>query len=206
MQGEIAKILKVLLPGFTFVFVYFQPGAVQLYFSTTSLLSLCQSALLRNASFRRWLRLLPLVPNVTPDSGGSGDARPGGLKVWHDPKSNSATESQTVAPKNVSVIDRYVDSAKGRYTTIKESVLGKTADREAARSKQNVVSKAETYERSKRQLAEYERGQRNRGKKAADTGKSGKEMIDELVEEDEDRPKITSSGGRKKGRSGRGRR
>ena len=196
MQGSLAQILKVALPSTSLVFVYFQPGAVQLFFTTGALLSLCQTAMLQNALIRRWLGLLPLPPKVVASS---GNAAPAGLKTWQDTTVNRAPDSQTNAPKNASVIDRYVDAAKGRYTNMTESVLGKKKDREAARKKENFVSKAEKYELSRRQQAEWDRENRNKSKTVvASSGKSGKDMIDELVEEDGDRSWTTTSKGGKR--------
>jgi YidC/Oxa1 family membrane protein insertase len=200
MQGGLAQVLKVVLPMTSLVFVYFQPGAVQLFFCTGSLLSLCQTTMLRNAMIRRWLGLLPLAPKVIP---GSGPTAPGGLKTWQDLNTNHISTSQANAPKNVSVVDRYVDAAKGRYTNMKETVLGKTEDRVAARKKESFDSKAEKYELTRRQQAEWDRETRNKGKVASSSNaKSGKDMIDELVDEDKDIIRPTTSKSRKRRSTG----
>jgi hypothetical protein len=122
------------------------------------------------------------------------------LKTWQDPNANIST-SQTNAPKNVSVVDRYVDAAKGRYTNMKETVLGKAEDRVAARKKESFDSKAEKYELTRRQQTKWGRETRNKSKVASSSNvKSGKDMIDELVDEDEDIIRPTTSKSRK-GRS-----
>jgi hypothetical protein len=47
---------------------------------------------------------------------------------------------------------------------MKESVLGKDEEREAARKKDSYISKAEKYELTRRQQAEWERENRNKNK------------------------------------------
>jgi YidC/Oxa1 family membrane protein insertase len=196
MQGGLGQALKIALPITSLIFIYFQPGAVQLFFCTQSLLSLSQTFLLQNAFVRSLLGLLPLPPKVV---GTSGPTAIGGLRTWQDPNASQAPESQTNARKNASIVDRYVDAAKGRYTDMKETVMGKTEDSQAARKKDNFVSKAERYEMTRRQQAEWERENRNKIKTAhASNGKSGVEMVDELVEEDEDRSRTTASKGKKR--------
>lgn len=200
MQGGLGQTLKVALPLSSLIFVYLQPGAVQLFFCTTSLLSLCQTALLQNALVRRWLGLLPFPPKADSSPGSTA---PGGLRTWQDSNGSDALESQKKAAPNVSVVDRYVDAAKGRYTNMKESVLGKTEDRVAARKKDNFVSKAENYEMTRRQQAEWERETRNKSKAAASyNGTSGKNMIGELVEDDDIETRPTPSKGRKRRSTG----
>jgi hypothetical protein len=200
MQGGLAQILKIALPITSLIFIYLQPGAVQLFFCAGSLLSLCQTFLLQTPLVRSWLGLLPLAPKVV---GPSGPAAPGGLKTWQNANASHVPKSKTDVPNNVSVVDRYVDAAKGRYTNMKESVLGKTEDRVAARKKDTFVSKAEKYETTRQQQAEWERANRNKSKTAGGSNsKSGKDMIDELVEEDEDRTRTTNSKGRKRRSTG----
>jgi hypothetical protein len=196
MQGGLAQVLKTVLPLVSFAFIYVQPGAVQLFFCTGSLLGLCQTSLLQNAVLRSWLGLLPLPPKVV---GPSGLTAPGGLKTWQDPNANQTLESPTGEPKNVSVVDRYVDAAKGRYTNMKETVLGKADDRAATRKKDNFVSKAEKYEITRRQQVEWERENRNKIKTTGrSNSKTGKDIIDELLEEDEDRNVPITSKGKKR--------
>ena len=164
MQGGLGQVLKVALPLTSGIFVYFQPGALQLFFATQSLLSLCQTFTLRNRLVRRWLGLLPLPPKVASPP---GPATPGGLRTWQDPSASRTPDAPTNARKNISVVDRYVDAAKGRYTNLKESVLGKEEDREAAREKESYLSKAEKYELTRRQQVEWERENRNKIKIAS---------------------------------------
>jgi YidC/Oxa1 family membrane protein insertase len=200
MQGNLAQILKVALPSTSFVFVYFQPGAVQLFFATGALLSLCQTTILQNKVCRRWLGLLPFPPKAVASP---SNAVPAGLKTWQDINASRASESQTKASKNISIIDRYVDAAKGRYTNMTESVLGKTEDRQAARKKENFILKAEKYELSRRQQAEWEREIRNKNRTVVtSSSKSGRDVTDELVDEEEDRSRTTASKSRKRQSTG----
>src|ERR1700728_4516818 len=115
MQGGLAQVLKVVLPMTSLVFVYFQPGAVQLFFCTGSLLSLCQTTMLHNAMIRRRLGLLPLVAKVVR---GAGRTAPGELKPWQDRNANHISAQETNPSENVSGSSRYVDAAKGRYTDV----------------------------------------------------------------------------------------
>jgi hypothetical protein len=200
MQGGLAQVLKVVLPMTSLIFVYFQPGAVQLFFCTGSLLSLCQTTMFQNAMIRRWLGMLPQVPKVVP---GSGPTVPGGLKTWQGPSTSHISTSQANTPKNVSVVDRYVDAAKGRYTNMKETVLGKTEDRVAARKKERFESKAEKYELTRRQQSDWDKEARNKAKVASISNiKSGKDTIDELVDEDEDIIRPTTSKSRNRRSTG----
>ena len=195
MQGSLGQTLKVFLPLTSVFFIYIQPGAVQLFFTTSSILAFCQTVVLRNAFARRQLGLLPQIPNAKASAGG---AAPAGLKTWQDPVQSSDPESRATAPENVSVVDRYVDAAKGRFSSLKESVLGKAEDRVAAREKEKFVTKAEKYEHTRRQQSEWDREQRNSSKNTVVTRKKGGNMFDELVGEDTDRPRTPTLGGRRK--------
>lgn len=170
MQGALGQVLKVALPLTSGIFVYFQPGALQIFFATQSLLSMCQTFVLRNALVRTWLGLLPLPPKVVDPV---EPTAPGGLRTWQDPSASEAPDAPTNARKNISVVDRYVDAAKGRYTNMKESVLGKDEEREAARKKDSYISKAEKYELTRRQQAEWERENRNKNKIASSSDDRG---------------------------------
>lgn len=167
MQGGLGQALKIFLPLTSLVFIYLQPGAVQLFFCTQSLLSLLQVFMLQNSRVRSWLGLLPLPPRVV---GPASLTAPGGLKTWQDLNARPSAEP-TNTPKDVSVVDRYVDAAKGRYTNMKEAVLGKAEDREAARKKDSFTSKAEKYELARREQAAWERENRNKSKIAASSNR-----------------------------------
>lgn len=189
MQGELARVLRIFLPLTSTGFIYFQPGAVQLFFTTGSILSLLQSVLIRNATLRRWMGLLPMTPNVTPAAVGTV---PGGLRTY---KVGSA---QLETPRNASIIDRFVDGAKERKEAAmgglkgaKETVFGRAEDRKEKIRKDAMLKKAEAYETSRRRETEWERETRNRGKAATGSnGRSGRSMADE---EDDDRARTTTS-------------
>lgn len=203
MRGELAKMLRIFLPATSLIFMYFQPGAVQLFFCTGSLLSLGQSLLIQNPIFRRATGLLPLLPKLAPGDTSADLVSPGGLKTWREPR---GTQSIVDESSNVSVIDRFVDNAKARrakvfggYTTMKDTVLGKTSDKQAERKKASVVEKAEAYEASRRMQTEWEKATRNKSKLSGSQGASGRGMINELVEKDDKRARTTSSkAGRRK--------
>ncbi len=195
MQGQLAQTLRVFLPLTSFGFIYFQPGAVQLFFCTGSILSLVQSVLIRNAQLRRWMGLLPMTPNVTP---AAGAIMPGGLRTYN------VVGAEQEAPRNASIIDRFVDSAKERKEAAmgglkgaKETVFGRAEDRKEKMRKDSMLKKAEAYEASRRRETEWERESRNKGKTTAGlNGRSGRSMADE---EDDDRARATSSrGGRRR--------
>ena len=195
MQGELANVLRIFLPLMSMGFIYFQPGAVQLFFTTGSILSLIQSVLIRNASLRRWMGLLPMLPNVTPAIGATA---PGGLRTYN------VVSAEQETPRNASIIDRFVDSAKKRKETAMgglkgatETVFGRAEDRKEKMKKDSMLKKAEAYEASRRRETEWERESRNRGKTAI--GASGRSLRSMAHEDDDDRARTTTSkGGRRR--------
>lgn len=203
MQGDLARILRVALPIGSVFFLYFQPAAVQIFFCTTSLINICQTQLIQNKYFRRYTGLMPMLPKAPT---ATLPTAPGGLKTWQDPADLVVKRDA----QNVSVIDRFVDSAKqrqgkfvGGYNDMKETVWGKAEDKAASRKKEAMIKKAEAYEASRRREAAWERESRNRSKltgAGGSNGQSSKGTVTELLDEDDTVVARTtkSKGGRKR--------
>jgi hypothetical protein len=150
--------MSYIMPGLSFIFMSFQPGAVQLYFFVTALLAFIQARLLTNATFRRVTGLLPTVPRPptittldpatpsgtkttslvttttkTPASG------PAGLKLYQLPSTSASFPS--TSPR-ISLIDRLVNRAKANMGEIKEgwySALGTTMEEKKKKKQKEVV-------------------------------------------------------------------
>ena len=152
MSGDIGRMLRVGMPAVTFVIMFFQPGLLQIFFATGSVLALGQASLLRSNITRRIMRLLPHPPPAPKD----GTVVPGGLRTFQP-----ATKSTEPVRKD-SGIDRFVDSAKSSWKT----ATFRTEDKLAKRKKDNFTLKAEKYEAKRKQELEWERDTRNKSKLA----------------------------------------
>jgi YidC/Oxa1 family membrane protein insertase len=157
LQGGLMITLSYILPAFSFLFICFQPGAVQLYFFTSVMLAFAQGRLLTNNVFRKFLGLHLVAPKPKkPDSSGSTSNSistnipafgPGGLKLYQPPRQTPAVPNE----RNVSVIDKIVDRAKERK---KEAVdgwydmLGTTKEKKIKqRQQEKIREQAERYEK-----------------------------------------------------------
>lgn len=158
MQGPMKEILFKALPAMNLIFMGLQPGAVQLYFATTSTLAFGQTLLMRNPTARRLLALPPLAAPATA----SDAPPPGGLTR----SSSSVTIETDPSPpvENRSVVDKGVDAMKGQFSKMgagwnrtKESVLGSAEERVEKRKKAAATAKADTYEARRRRDLEAER-------------------------------------------------
>ncbi len=127
LQGGLMLMLSYIMPCVSFLFISFQPGAVQLYFLVSSLIAFGQARILTNNLFRKVMRLHPTVPNpkkatspiLSPSAGPSGSNTnttatpltntitpaigPAGLKLYQPPRPTSAvSSSQPSAPSTLS--------------------------------------------------------------------------------------------------------
>lgn len=66
IASGLKTILNYFLPAISFFFMYYQPGAVQLYFIVSASLAYGQARLINSGSFRNWAGLHPLVPSPQP--------------------------------------------------------------------------------------------------------------------------------------------
>lgn len=189
MRGGAMVVLSYFLPVVSFVFIAFQPGTVQLYFFTSSILAFTQARLLTNNSFRSFLGLQPVIlqPNKSPSPDNANDpttriitgptAGPGALKLYQPPRhptqastvtttaANAATSSDPQNSK-VSIIDRFVDRAKARKTEVVRAwydMFGTTRekkDSEAQRLRE--LRESERYVKRLQQEEEWKREEKNR--------------------------------------------
>ena len=171
MQGGLAQILRVVMPFMSLIFMYFQPGTVQLFFVTTSALALCQTVAFTTPRIRSMLGMYPM-PLPKESSGGDTEGA-GGLRTYQDPTASQGPGSGPTGQKDVSIIDRVVDSAKARkdkmfkgYRTTTEAVWGKAEDKVKSRQKEAFIKRAEAYEASqkdsKRRLKEWQKEMQER--------------------------------------------
>jgi YidC/Oxa1 family membrane protein insertase len=167
-------ILSYAMPALSFLFMTFQPGAVQLYFFTSALLAFGQSRLLTNNTFRRLMNLHPTVPTpkkttiITPaPSVGSNNIpaatetptiTPGGLKLYQTPPPTTpvASSAATNQKRDVSIIDKFVDGAKAHKNQATEGwnkMMGTTKEKKVRQSRmENEKRRADEYdERMKRE-------------------------------------------------------
>lgn len=188
------------MPAFSFIFLCFQPGAVQLFFFTSAMLAFTQGRLLLNNSFRAKLGIHPLVltpktpaidavikyatttntstPTDTPSPANppiqatNVPLGPGGLKLYQPPRPTSSSPSAApkpagtpTAPKDVSMIDKYVDKFKAHKEEVMGSLykmMGTTKEERTKQSRRDkVVRDAESYEKRAALTAERRREERN---------------------------------------------
>jgi YidC/Oxa1 family membrane protein insertase len=170
--GKAQVILGKVIPLASFIFMYLQPGGVQIYFITASALGLIQTMLMRTARFRSLVGVLPLPPKATSSSAG-----PGGLNI-------SPPRAPSPPPfSNVSLIDKFVDSAKSRrdkflggFKESKEALWGQKEEKLRSRRMQELTQKAEAYEARRRReltLERENRNHRNRSRMAGEGGAGG---------------------------------
>ncbi|KAI9822436.1 MAG: Mitochondrial inner membrane protein oxa1 [Pycnora praestabilis] len=77
LTPQVQKIMTYGLPLFSGLFMLWWPGALQLTFFATSMLSMGQATLLRNPAFRAYMGITPLPPPTpVPSSGGSSSTPP----------------------------------------------------------------------------------------------------------------------------------
>lgn len=165
---DMMGLLQKILPALSFVFISFQPGAVQLYFASSSAMGLFTTLILRWSAFRKYFNLPPVsgeqpVPEniaklqaltTTSTSSSSTEqtqrafmntARRRGTVI--DATSRTIpTESPNSSQQDISSIDRGVNKVKGWGSEMKKNWKGVT---------ESVVGKSEErQERSKRESAE----------------------------------------------------
>ncbi|KAI9871628.1 MAG: Mitochondrial inner membrane protein oxa1, partial [Pleopsidium flavum] len=93
------KLVIYVLPAMSGTFMLFWPGAMQLTFFATSMMSMIQATLFRNPSFRAWVGIYPLPPHpAKPGVGGSAkpkDPYEGAMTMYQPPNATaSATEEK----------------------------------------------------------------------------------------------------------------
>ncbi|KAI9850970.1 MAG: Mitochondrial inner membrane protein oxa1 [Thelocarpon superellum] len=167
-------LLVYILPAITFIFMSAMPGALQLWFFITSLLSFGQSTLFRTPSFRAWAGIAPLPrPSAASAAGGSAPSAPryAGTMTLADryqaPVAPTRPAPSTMVPVKAvkppgrvkGVVDGAVKEFRGMSNEMKKTVekyTGSTADGSRKRSKQE-LEQAKTYDaRRKKEIAQQQ--------------------------------------------------
>ena len=181
IPSGLMRFMSYIAPFFSFIFMSFQPGAVQVYFFVSSLMALGQSRLISSNSFRRFMGMHPITikpKDPTPDasstsmsarsskststSTGTPTFGPGGLRLYR--------LTSTVPSKNpsndVSLIDKAVNTVKSRKNEVAEglySLMGTTKEKKVKETLQDKeMRRAEEYEKRMAREDEWRRSERNR--------------------------------------------
>jgi YidC/Oxa1 family membrane protein insertase len=123
VQSGLRTVLLYAMPALSFMFISFQPGAVQLYFITSAIFAYAQARLITNTSFRNLIGMHPLIPKSkdpipdallpfgtgipTPNPTGTPTTTPripsttttttllgpGGLKLYQPPRATSTSQA-----------------------------------------------------------------------------------------------------------------
>ena len=158
----------------TFGFSAFFPGALQLYFLTTSLFAMGQSYLFTFGSFRSYVGM-----NVGPPKIPDPQAVRQRLRTID--ARNASSSSSSSSSKDVSSIDRMVESIKktgkdakrdakeqfDRLTQQQPKVRADGTPFEGPRLKKEDLAVAHNYERRRRQEDDWAREEKNRALRAA---------------------------------------
>ncbi|KIX09082.1 uncharacterized protein Z518_00160 [Rhinocladiella mackenziei CBS 650.93] len=179
---NIQNFMKVLFPAGSFVFLCFQPAAIQMYFFVSGIFTQIQTSIIQNPSFRKWQGLTPLTNLPTPGPG-AGPTSPGTTRSSRFAKMNVAKPiepiPETPRPEpssgpspdaaNRSIIDKGVDQIKELGQNTWKSTIGSMGET-WQRTKQEKMEKAKAdklkaeiarYEAHRRQDLELERENRN---------------------------------------------
>lgn len=144
-SANLMAILQKAMPALSLVFMSFQPGAVQLYFLSSSVAGYLSSVILVHPSVRMYFKMPPLpttpgsntsflsskpkpepaptspsnVPSHSPPAGGLNRKRMAART--QEAKDSVQFTSQEAAKNNKSAIDKGVDYAKSQYSDLKGS-------------------------------------------------------------------------------------
>ena len=155
MKG-LQKIMKVAFPIGNFIFMIFQPGALQLYFTTTAAFAAFQAWLLRNAFFRKMVGMTPF-PAVVP--------RPIQNPTIGRSEDLDDQDSAVTKPK-VSIIDKAYNSAASLTSPKKGGVIEQVFGSQETRQKEEAARKAARYERMAREDEDMNREWANENKES----------------------------------------
>ncbi|KAI9828371.1 MAG: Mitochondrial inner membrane protein oxa1 [Thelocarpon impressellum] len=151
------------LPTFTFFIMLFWPGALQLSFFVSGVLSFLQASLFRSHSFRRWagLTIPPAPPPKAKPEGGSGTSPYAGrlkLAPTYSPPSTipSVAAASTPAPRATGRVKGIVDGAmteiKGMTKEMKKTAEKYTgsSDTKPGKRSSTETQRAASYEAKRR--------------------------------------------------------
>ena len=141
MSPQFQMFMTYGLPALSGLFMLAWPGAMQITFFATSVMSLTQATLFRNPTFRQWVGIYPLPPRpVTPAPGATDAPKTSydGTMTLYQPPDAAAPGS----PEKKGLLHGAISEIKGMKT-------------EAIKSMQKVVGTTnETGGRRKRTAAE----------------------------------------------------
>ena len=136
-MAGLQKVMKIAFPIGNFVFMCFQPGALQLYFTTTAFFAAFQAWLLRNTTFRKMARMTPF-PAIVPKP----------IKaLTSTPPEEPEDEEIAVKKPQVSVIDKAINSATSMVAPKKGGIFEQFFGSQEARDKEEAARKAARYEK-----------------------------------------------------------
>ncbi|KIV92319.1 hypothetical protein PV10_06771 [Exophiala mesophila] len=183
-DSRMMNMLKTILPGFSFVFMCFQPVSTNLFFLVTGLAQSTQLSIFQNAAFRRWYNLPPMPRPSDPAKAGtisygsmnvaSGQGTPPNSSHSSSPSSttSSTASSPSSSPssslpagpsQNRSWIDQRVDKAKESW---KQGLIGssfkESKDKADAKARER---KRANWESLRKEEIAAERERRNRDKR-----------------------------------------
>ncbi|KAJ5134463.1 hypothetical protein N7526_005828 [Penicillium atrosanguineum] len=183
------KAILYVFPAFSFLFMAWQPAALQLYFVTTGIFALAQSSVLHERWFRNMFNLT--IPTIAPTGPASKRGPSTALTRLQDriaEEKRLLAESQNPtqkdeAPKsytNVSSIDQFLDKSKKGLSnwqteaskSIKSMKGQPTTNRDGSpieppRMSEAQHRKAEEYERERQSADAFAREERNEARRQA---------------------------------------
>lgn len=182
---DMMALLQKILPGLSFVFISFQPGAVQLYFASSSAMGLLSALVMRSPTARKLLGVPPLggdpeaaarleakYSKIKSSSTSSTSSTPAFMRTSRstgpiiDAKARTVpTKPETSATeqeqKDISSIDRGVNKIKNFGSEMKKNwtgVMGKVRSSSEEKQEAQRNQRREEYEdRIRRQLDERRR-------------------------------------------------
>ena len=161
LSGPMGSFLIYGLPGISMIWTAFQPGGVQLFFLTSTILAAAQAWAMQNNRFRRAIWLMEM-PSSAPQT---GPINPGGMNRYSAKPPSSAKiidvepSKAPTRPSNGGVLSKVVDSAKDKLSwgTVKKQASEKMENRQKAAD----LQKFEKHEYKRRRELEQERERKN---------------------------------------------
>ena len=170
------------MPAISFLFMANFPGALQLYFMTTSVFALGQTYLLSSSTFRRMAGITIVDPNVPkPDEQQKNDDH--GLRLINEGPDKEAVQkaAEEAERERLSLIDRTIGQVKETGSKLKDEMQKKVEEYRGSGPTKNAdgtVSAgprlsekdrklAEDYERRRAEEEAWKREERNHARREA---------------------------------------
>ncbi|KAL1956807.1 hypothetical protein VTO42DRAFT_6757 [Malbranchea cinnamomea] len=162
------------LPALSFMFMFFQPGLVQVYFAATGALSLTQTYLLTNPSFRQLVGIAPLPVLRKPEDGESSSQSR--IRMAQTIETKPVIET----PPKASFIDRAIDKLHEKMKGFRNAMgdvrklFRQEQEKQALkRYTETELKQAKSYEQRRRMELEYERDMLNAQRRVEHLKKMG---------------------------------